>query len=65
MFPLYHLNAPRGWTEGIAQYGAQKFGYDSWDSHRDMLLRMAVLEDDLLSWEEMGTVWGPHGQVLR
>ena len=61
-FPLYHLNAPRGWTEGIAQYGAQKFGYDTWDSHRDMLLRMAVLEDDLLSWEEMGTVWDRTGK---
>lgn len=61
-FPLYHLNAPRGWTEGIAQYGAHKFGYDSWDSHRDMLLRMAVLEDDLLSWEEMGTVGDRTGK---
>ena len=61
-FPLYHLNTPRGWTEGIAQYGAHKFGYDSWDSHRDMLLRMAVLEDDLLSWEEMGTVWDRTGK---
>ena len=27
-FPLYHLNTPRGWSEGIAQYGAYKFGYD-------------------------------------
>ena len=61
-FPLYHLNTPRGWTEGIAQYGAHKFGYDSWDSHRDMLLRMAVLEDDLLSWEEMGTVLDRTGK---
>ncbi len=61
-FPLYHLNTPRGWTEGIAQYGAHKFGYDTWDSHRDMLLRMAVLEDDLLSWEEMGTVWDRMGK---
>ena len=61
-FPLYHLNTPRGWTEGIAQYGAHKFGYDAWDSHRDMLLRMAVLEDDLLSWEEMGTVWDRMGK---
>lgn len=61
-FPLYHLNAPRGWSEGIAQYGAHKFGYDSWDSHRDMLLRMAVLEDDLLSWEEMGTIGARTGK---
>ncbi len=61
-FPLYHMNAPRGWSEGIAQYGAYKFGYDRWDSHRDMLLRMAVLEDDLLSWEEMGSVMDRSGK---
>ena len=61
-FPLYHQNVPRSWSEGIAQYGAYKFGYDSWDSHRDMLLRMAVLEDDLLSWEEMGTVYDRGGK---
>ena len=61
-FPLYHLNTPRAWSEGIAQYGAYKFGYDTWDSHRDMLLRMAVLEDDLLSWSEMGTVLDRAGK---
>ena len=61
-FPLYHMNVPRGWSEGIAQYGAYKFGYDRWDSHRDMLLRMAVLEDDLLSWEEMGSVSARTGK---
>ncbi len=55
-FPLYHLNAPRGWAEGIAQYGPHRFGYDTWDSHRDMLLRMAALEDDLLTWEELGSL---------
>ncbi len=61
-FPLYHMNVPRAWSEGIAQYGARKFGYDRWDSHRDMLLRMAVLEDDLLSWEEMGSVLNRSGK---
>lgn len=61
-FPLYHLNAPRGWAEGIAQYGAHKFGYDDWDSHRDMLLRMAVLEDDLLSYSELGTLQDRTGK---
>lgn len=61
-FPLYHMNAPRAWSEGIAQYGAHKFGYDRWDSHRDMLLRMGVLEDDLLSWEEMGSVQDRSGK---
>ena len=52
--PLYHLTAPAWWSEGIAQYATHQFGYETWDSHRDMLLRMAVLEDDLHSYTEMG-----------
>lgn len=54
--PLYYLSVPRWWSEGIAQLSSYQFGWDTWDSHRDMILRMAVLEDDLLSYEEMGTV---------
>ena len=54
--PLFHLNVPRGLAEGIAQFASHQFGYDSWDTHRDMVLRMATLEDDLLSYAEMGTV---------
>ena len=61
-FPLYHMNAPRGWSEGIAQYGAHKFGFDTWDSHRDMLLRMGVIEDDLLTYEEMGSIQDRTGK---
>ena len=61
-FPLYHLNAPRAWSEGIAQYGAFKFGFDTWDSHRDMLLRMATLEDDLLTYEELGSTQDRSGK---
>ena len=53
--PLYYLSAPRWWSEGIAQLSSYQFGWDDWDSHRDMILRMAVLEDDLLSYNEMGT----------
>ena len=52
--PLYHLTAPAWWSEGIAQYATHQFGYETWDTHRDMLLRMAVLEDDLHSYTEMG-----------
>jgi hypothetical protein len=55
-FPLYYQNVPHWWVEGIAQYSPTKFGWDSWDSHRDMLLRMAVLEDDLHSYTEMGSL---------
>ncbi len=61
-FPLYHMNTPRGWAEGIAQYGPHRFGYEAWDSHRDMVLRMAALEDDLLSYAEMGTVMDRTGK---
>ncbi|MBM3278263.1 MAG: PD40 domain-containing protein [Candidatus Handelsmanbacteria bacterium] len=54
--PLFHLNTPDWWNEGVAQFADEKFGYDTWDTHRDMLLRMASLEDDLLSYEEMGSL---------
>lgn len=60
-FPLYHLSTPDWWSEGVAQYATHQFGYDSWDSHRDMLLRMATLEDDLLSYEEMGSLGSRSG----
>ncbi len=53
-FPLYYLNTPAWWVEGIAQFAPTQFGWDTWDSHRDMLLRMAVLEDDLSTLNEMG-----------
>ena len=58
--PLYHLTAPSWFVEGIAQYESMKYEGDSWDTHREMMLRMAVLEDDLLSYENMG-VFGKDG----
>ncbi|MBI2502718.1 MAG: PD40 domain-containing protein [Candidatus Latescibacteria bacterium] len=60
--PLFHLNTPDWWNEGVAQFATQKFGYDGWDTHRDMLLRMATLEDDLLSYEEMGSLRNRTGR---
>lgn len=35
-------------AEGTAQYESSRMGFDSWDTHRDMLLRVAALNDDLL-----------------
>lgn len=32
-------------AEGTAQYQRQQMGYDYWDAHRDMILRMCVLGD--------------------
>lgn len=40
-------------TEGIAQFESSRHGADSWDSHRDMILRTLSLSDKLLSWAHM------------
>ena len=54
-FPLYYLNTPAWWVEGVAQFApTHLFRWDSWDSHRDMVLRTAVIEGGLLSFDEMG-----------
>jgi len=47
---------PVWFLEGIAQYESSRRGADSWDSHRDMILRTLTLSDKLLSW--------PHMQVF-
>ncbi len=58
--PLYHSAMPNWYAEGIAQFESKKYGGDLWDTHRDMILRMATLEDDLLSYTNMG-VFGKDG----
>lgn len=40
-------------AEGTAQFESSRMGFDAWDSHRDMLLRVAALNDSLLSLEYM------------
>ena len=55
---LYHLAVSSGFAEGIAQWEAAKYGDERWDTHRDMLLRMATLENDLLSLADMGYLGG-------
>lgn len=45
---------PMWFAEGMAQFQRAGFEYDTWDSHRDMLLRTATLENKLLSLNEMG-----------
>ncbi len=64
---LYHLAVSAGFAEGIAQYEAARYGDERWDSHRDMLLRMATLENDLLSLSDMGQLGGKkqfHGEMV-
>lgn len=44
---------PQWFAEGIAQYESQTVGSDSWDTHRDMIMRVSTLENKLLSYDEM------------
>jgi len=53
-YPLPGTVVPLWFAEGMAQYQTPSLEYESWDTHRDMLLRMAVLGDRLLSYDEMG-----------
>ncbi|RPH99404.1 MAG: hypothetical protein EHM72_11080 [Calditrichaeota bacterium] len=46
--------APMWLAEGMAQFMAPGMDYDRWDSHRDMLIRTAVISNDLHSYAEMG-----------
>ena len=59
-YPIMTINVPHWFSEGIAQYQADGVRYDRWDSHRDMILRTAVLADRLLSMDDMG-VFGKRG----
>ena len=53
-YPISGVGVPAWFAEGTAQYQRQEMGYDQWDSHRDMILRMYVTDDDMLSYNEMG-----------
>jgi|Deesub1362B_J571_1020462.scaffolds.fasta_scaffold01933_6 hypothetical protein len=51
--PFAGMVIPHWFSEGIAQFQAPDEAYDFWDSHRDMILRMAVLNDRMLSYNDM------------
>lgn len=42
-------------AEGTAQFMYDKADWDNWDTHRDMILRDRVMNDNLLSFVEMNT----------
>jgi Tol biopolymer transport system component len=52
-YPLSGYVVPSWFAEGVAQYNRKELGYDSWDAHRDMILRMYALDNDMLTWNEM------------
>ncbi len=53
-YPIASINIPAWFAEGSAQYMRKEFGYENWDSHRDMILRSYVLDDNMLTWNQMG-----------
>ncbi|MEO6094462.1 MAG: hypothetical protein ABIW76_01890, partial [Fibrobacteria bacterium] len=56
IIPFTHQ--PNWFAEGVAQYESELSGYDAWDSHRDMLLRTAALDNKLLGYDRMGSFAG-------
>ena len=53
-YPVASINIPAWFAEGTAQYMRKDFGYEGWDSHRDMILRSYALDDNMLTWNQMG-----------
>jgi hypothetical protein len=53
-YPLAFINMPAWFAEGTAQYMRREFDYEDWDSHRDMILRSYAIDNNMLSWNEMG-----------
>jgi len=53
-YPITGTVIPAWWAEGVAQYQAPAKHLDCWDTHRDMILRAAVTEDRMMTYDEMG-----------
>ncbi|HMB97838.1 MAG TPA: hypothetical protein VKM36_05115, partial [Balneolaceae bacterium] len=53
--PFATVGIPGWFAEGTAQYQRAGLTYDYWDSHRDMILRTSILEDDYLGFVDMST----------
>ncbi len=54
-YPIPVINNPAWLAEGTAQFQRSGLHYDSWDSHRDMLLRTRVVNGEELSLGDMAT----------
>lgn len=53
-YPLAMTVVPMWLAEGTAQYQLPILNYENWDTHRDMILRTAVVQDYLLTMNQMG-----------
>ncbi len=52
-YPFSGFIIPSWFAEGVAQYNRKELAYDTWDAHRDMILRMYALDGNMLTWNEM------------
>jgi dipeptidyl aminopeptidase/acylaminoacyl peptidase len=58
-FTLYSFEIfPMWFAEGIAQFESSRRGSDSWDTHRDMIMRTKALNDQLLPLSQMNMFIG-------
>jgi len=53
-YPISGMTMPMWFAEGTAQYQRRELDYDKWDTHRDMIIRSLVLENKMLTWNQMG-----------
>jgi len=53
-YPIVGAVVPPWWAEGIAQYQSPTKRFDCWDAHRDMILRSAVLDHRMMTYDAMG-----------
>lgn len=64
-YPIPMFNIPGWLAEGLAQFQSREKHFDRWDSHRDMILRMASLNDKMLSIDQMGVfAWTGRGNEM-
>lgn len=57
-YPLSGVTVPAWFAEGSAQYMAPETHLDHWDAHRDMILRMAALDDRVLPYDQLSLFKG-------
>jgi len=48
---------PTWMVEGVAQFSSMTYGADPYDTHREMLVRGAVIDDNLLTMDEMDIIY--------
>ena len=54
-YPIPGTSVPPWLAEGIAQFMYPGADWDNWDSIRDMILRDQVINNNMLSWNELNT----------